>query len=148
MSLLQVRKFDRTYGSVGTIGAVAVNDELGNRRPHRFGDILCVTACMLYWRQFNLPRYHGQRYIVFAVESGYHLRCFGAFYVDAAADVCPASFPAVALAMLVAVIFDVRFAAIIMLALGGIGGYVAGNSLETAFYIVVGSLMAIFSAPN
>lgn len=106
---------------------------------------LCVTVCMLYWRQFNLPRYHGQRYIVLLSSLAIIFVVLARFMLTQQQMFVQLLFPAVALAMLVAVIFDVRFAAIIMLALGGIGGYVAGNSLETAFYIVVGSLMAIFS---
>lgn len=106
---------------------------------------LCVTICMLYWRQFNLPRYHGRRYIILLSILAVFFVLLARFVLAQPQIFVQLLFPAVALGMLVAVIFDVRFAAIIIVALGGIGGYIAGNSLETAFYIIVGSLMAIFS---
>ena len=47
--------------------------------------------------------------------------------------------------MLLAVIYDTRFAIFITLIVGSLFGYAAGGSLEMAFYAIVGSLVAILS---
>ncbi len=54
-------------------------------------------------------------------------------------------FPAAAISMLLAVVYDTRFAAFVTLLVGGLVGYAANGSLEYAFYAIVGSLIAVLS---
>lgn len=57
-------------------------------------------------------------------------------------------YPSVALALLVAVVFDGRSAALLTLVMGGIAGYAGNSSLEYAFLAIVGNIVAIFAIGN
>ena len=54
-------------------------------------------------------------------------------------------YPGAAFAMLLAVVYDTRFAVYLTLLIGSLVGYAAGGSLELAFYAIIGSLIAILS---
>ena len=54
-------------------------------------------------------------------------------------------YPGAAFAMLLAVVYDTRFAIYLTLLIGSLVGYAAGGSLELAFYAIIGSLIAILS---
>lgn len=103
-----------------------------------------VTICMLYWRQFSPAHLQRRRYHLL-------LSIMAVLYAVLArimlpqADMIRLMFPAAAMVMIVGVIYEIRFAAIVALAMGGIGGFTASESLEVAFFITVGSIIAVFS---
>jgi putative nucleotidyltransferase with HDIG domain len=57
----------------------------------------------------------------------------------------PFWFPISALAMLIAVIFDIRFAILITIVMAYLVGLIASNSLEMSLYTAVGGLMAVLT---
>lgn len=104
---------------------------------------LAVIGIMLYWSQYHGQRYDDRRHLaVFFLLL--MLFTFGAKLMDGLPDTFALLFPAASLAMLIAVIFNHRFAIVVSLALAGIVGFMSSESLEMAFYVMCGSLVAIF----
>ncbi len=104
--------------------------------------VVAVVLIVLYWRLFRDPLEDNGRYLI--LLAGLIL-----FYALTAKMLTASSlltlsllFPIAALAMLIAVIFDVRFSILITIIMAGIFGLSARSSLEMATYAAVGGLLA------
>lgn len=103
--------------------------------------VLAVGLIMLYWYRFRGPLLNSPRYL--SLLGGLII-----LFSLAAKLMVPGTsnysylFPAAALAMLVAVIFDVRLALFISLLQGLLIGIIARESLELAVYMTIGPLFA------
>ena len=106
--------------------------------------LLSVALIFLYYIRYGEGHYRRLRYMLLLLVLVWAFVGSAEFLV-AQQTILGYIYPAAALAMLIAVIFDGRFAATIMLVLGGIVGFTANGSLEFAFYTIVGSLIAIFT---
>jgi putative nucleotidyltransferase with HDIG domain len=103
--------------------------------------LLSVGLVMLYWYRFRGPLLNSPRYLLL-------LGGLIVVFVLTAKLIVPGAgnysylFPAAALAMLLAVIFDVRLAIFVSVIQGILTGIVAQESLELAVYMTVGPLFA------
>ncbi|MCI0393361.1 MAG: HDIG domain-containing protein [Chloroflexi bacterium] len=106
--------------------------------------VLAVTVITLYW----------QRFFDQQLEAGRSLLLLGTLlllFVLGAKLLVPTRtefvylYPAAALSMLLAVIFDTRLALVIMMVLAGLVGYIAEDSLELAVYVATGGTVAVLT---
>lgn len=106
--------------------------------------ILSVTIITIYWRQYFFERQNQVRDLTI-------LGSLMVFFVLGAKLLIPGSsmfaylFPAAALSILVAVIFETRLAILITLVVAGLIGYLTPDSLEMAFYAAVGGILAVLT---
>lgn len=106
--------------------------------------IMSVVLIFLYYLRYRQSHYHRWRYmalmatlvLVFVLSAELMIR---------QQTLLAYLFPAAALSMLLAVIFDARFSAFVTVIIAGLVGYIANGSLELAFYTVVGSFAAILT---
>ena len=106
--------------------------------------IVSSALVFLYYTRFHLNDFRRRRYLLllsFLLLSF----VFAGQLMMGQQQTLGFLFPAAALAMLVAVVFGGRFAGMIALVVGGLLGYSANGSLEITFYIIFGSLFAVFS---
>jgi putative nucleotidyltransferase with HDIG domain len=106
--------------------------------------ILAVTIITLYWRQYFFGRRNQVRDLTI-------LGSLMVFFVLGAKLLVPTSsifaylFPAAALSILVAVVFETRLAILVTIVVAGLIGYLAPDSLEMAFYAAVGGILAVLT---
>ncbi len=105
---------------------------------------LSVTLIFLYYLRYGERHYRRLRYMLLLLVLVLAF-VLSAELLAGQQSILGYIYPAAGLAMLIAVIFDGRFAATIMLVLGGIIGFIANGSLEFAFYAIVGSLISIYT---
>jgi cyclic-di-AMP phosphodiesterase PgpH len=105
---------------------------------------LSVLFISLYWQKFQLRRHENMRYLVVL---GITILLFAAAarVMVAAPGALTYLFPIAALSMLLAVMYEVRFAIFITLIMAGLVGYMAPHSLELTIYMTAGGLMAILT---
>ena len=103
--------------------------------------VLTSSLIMLYWYRFRGPLLNSPRYLLL-------LGGLIAIFALTAKLTVPGTsnysylFPAAALSMLIAVIFDVRLALFVSLLQGLLTGLIAQESLELAVYMTIGPLFA------
>ncbi len=106
--------------------------------------LLSVTLIVLYWRLFHSKLWDNGRYL--SVLGG--LILFFTLVAKLMASTSgdwPLLFPLAALAMLIAVVFDIRFSMLVTTLIAAIYGLIAPNSLQLSLFMAVGALIAIFS---
>lgn len=103
--------------------------------------ILAVSLLTLYWHRFHSRLQSSARYLL--LLGGLVLSfALGAKLLVPTGGLFAYLFPAAAMAMLLAVIFDVRLAIFATLLLGTLIGLVAQESLELMVYMTVGPIFA------
>lgn len=105
--------------------------------------LLAVTLISLYWQRFFSQLYEANRYLfILAI-----LLLLFAFIAKLFLNIPLLAylFPVGALAMLLAVILDLRFAIVVTALLAVVIGFVSQNSLELAVYTAVGGMMAVLT---
>jgi putative nucleotidyltransferase with HDIG domain len=106
--------------------------------------LVSVVLIVLYWQKYSYGFEGSSRYL--AVLGGLIL-----LFTLAAKLMAPASgdwsllFPLAALSMMLAVVFELRFAILITVIIGALFGLVAPDSLRLAMFAVVGGLVAILT---
>ncbi|MCB8953676.1 MAG: HDIG domain-containing protein [Ardenticatenales bacterium] len=106
--------------------------------------VLAVTVIIVYWQVFERQRMPSNRYLlIFAFLI--LIFTLGAKLMVPGRTALSYLFPAAALSMLVAVIFDVRLSILVTIVEAALVGYIAGNSLELTAYYAVGSLIAVLT---
>ncbi len=152
----QVIKKDQVIlneGDIVTAQKLEILEQLGILQAERdwfgFGSIvlislLSVALIFLYYLRYREGHYQRLRYMALLATLLLAF-VFSAELLTRQQSLLAYIFPAAALSMLIAVIFDGRFAALVTLVVGGLVGYMSNGSLELAFYSVVGSLIAIFT---
>ncbi len=106
--------------------------------------LVSVTLIVLYWQKYSRGFGDSARYL--AVLGGLIL-----LFALAAKLMAPASanwsllFPLAALSMILAVVFELRFAILVTVIVGTIFGLAAPDSLRLAIYATVGGLLAILT---
>lgn len=105
---------------------------------------LSVSILTLYWSHFTSRQY----------RSGRHLGIMAALlllFVLSAKILVPTRtpfaylFPAAALSLIVATIFEIRLSLLVTVILAFLVGYIAQDSLELAFYSAAGGILAVLS---
>ncbi len=106
--------------------------------------LLSVTIIVLYWRQYRSQLRGNGRYL-FALAILLLLFTVVARLLTAGSGFLVYWFPIAALAMLVAVIFDVRFSIIVTIVMSALVGYLARSSLEITLFMAAGGLLALLT---
>ena len=106
--------------------------------------LMSTALIVFYWQQFHSKLHENGRY--YAALAGLILVfTLAANLMVPTPGFLPFLFPISALAMLTAVIFDIRFAILTTLVMAYIVGLIAPNSLELSLYTAVGGLMAVLT---
>ncbi len=106
--------------------------------------ILAVTVITIYWRHYFFERRNQVRDLTI-------LGSLLIFFILFAKLLVPGSntyaylFPAAALSILVAVIFETRLAILVTVVVASLVGYLTPDSLEMAFYASVGGILAVLT---
>jgi putative nucleotidyltransferase with HDIG domain len=103
--------------------------------------VLAVSALTLYWYRFQ-PRLHEAPRYLLLLGGIIVFFALGAKLLVPGQGLFAYLYPAAAMAMLLAVIFDVRLAIYASLILAGLIGLVAQESLELTVYMAVGPVFA------
>ncbi|MGW8318455.1 MAG: HD family phosphohydrolase [Candidatus Promineifilaceae bacterium] len=106
--------------------------------------LLAVTIITLYWGQFMAERFQTGR-MLSIMGMLLLLSVLGAKLLLSSRSVYSYLYPAAALSIMTAVIFDARVAIVVTLANAGLSGYIAQNSLELAVYAAVGGMIAVLT---
>ncbi len=106
--------------------------------------LLAVTIITLYWGQFMAERFQTGR-MLSIMGMLLLLSVLGAKVLLSSRSVYSYLYPAAALSIMTAVIFDARVAIVVTLANAGLSGYIAQNSLELAVYAAVGGMIAVLT---
>jgi len=106
--------------------------------------LLGVFIVVLYWESFHDKRYASLRYQVLFVMLVL-LFVFGAKLMVPGRTSFSYLFPAAAMSMLIAVIYDVRLSMIVTIVVSTLVGFIAADSLELAVYTSIGGLLAVLT---
>ena len=140
-------------GDLATQEKIEILEELGFLQQEtnwwEFGSILLVAALstaliFLYYLRYRESHYQRLRYMLLLLVLVLAFTA-SAEFLFSQQSILSYIFPAAALSMLMAVIFDGRFASLITFVMAGIVGFVSNGSLEMTFYAFVGSLIAIYT---
>jgi cyclic-di-AMP phosphodiesterase PgpH len=106
--------------------------------------LLSVTLIILYWQQYR-SRLRGNGRYLLGLALILLLFTLAARLLASGSGILTYWYPIGALAMLLAVVFDSRFAMIVVVVMAALIGYLNRNSLEITVYIAAGGLMALLT---
>lgn len=102
-----------------------------------------ASLISLYWVHFQRPHFANGRYL--GVLGGLILIFTLLGKIMAASDVLAYWYPLAALSLLLAVVYDTRFAILITVLLAGLIGFISPNSLEIAIFLAAGGLLSVLT---
>lgn len=102
-----------------------------------------VTLIAIYWRTFQRPYFPNGRYL--GVLGGLLLLFTLAGKIMAAGDMLVYWFPIAALSLVLAVVYDTRFAILVTVLVAALIGFIRPNSLEVAAYLAAGGILTILT---
>ncbi len=106
--------------------------------------VLAVTLIIVYWQLFEREQVPSNRYLlIFAMLI--LVFTLGAKLMLPGRTALSYLFPAAALSMLIAVIFNTRLSILVTMVEAALVGYIAGNSLEFTVYYAMGGLIAVLT---
>ena len=106
--------------------------------------LLSTSILTLYWAHFTSRQYRSARHMgILAVLL--LLFVLGAKLVVPGRTIYAYLFPAAALSLITAAIFEIRLALLVTVVLAFLVGYIAQDSLEMAFYSAAGGILAVLS---
>lgn len=126
--------------------------ELGLLKPERgwtqvasmfLVSLLFVALVTLYWLRFQRKDFPNGRYVL--VLAILILLFTLAAKLMIGQNTLTFWYPLAALSMLIAVIYDTRFAVLITALMAILAGFISPNSLEIAFYLLAGGLVSILT---
>ncbi len=106
---------------------------------------LAVVLIVLYWRLYANPIQDNGRYLGILAGLILFFTLAAKGMTSSNVSFIPLLFPIAALSMLIAVIFDLRFAILITVIESTLFGLSGSNSLELTLYAAVGGLLAILT---
>jgi putative nucleotidyltransferase with HDIG domain len=106
--------------------------------------IVNTALIAFYWQQFHNKLHANGRYLT-SLASLILIFTLTANLMIPRPGFWPFWFPISAMSMLLAVIFDIRFSALVTIVMSFIVGLIAPNSLELCLYTAVGGLMSILT---
>lgn len=104
---------------------------------------LIVSMIALYWARFQQANFPNGRYV--GVLGGLILIFTLMAKIMAASDVLAYWFPLAALSLLLAVVYDTRFAILVTVLMAGLTGFISPNSLEIAIYLAAGGVLSVLT---
>jgi len=105
--------------------------------------VFLVVLLSAYWLRFQLGRFPNGRYL--GVLGGLILIFTLLGKIMAANDLLSYWFPLAALSLILAVVYDTRFAILVTVLLAGLIGFVSPNSFEVAVYLAAGGILSILT---
>lgn len=105
--------------------------------------VLIVSLIAIYWVRFQRPNFPNGRYL--GVLGGLILIFTLTGKIMAAGDSLAYWFPLAALSLLLAVVYDTRFAILVTVLLAALTGFISPNSLEVAIYLAVGGILSVLT---
>lgn len=106
--------------------------------------VLAVTLIIVYWQLFEREHVPSNRYLlIFAMLI--LVFTLGAKLMLPGRTALSYLFPAAALSMLIAVIFNTRLSILVTMVEAALVGYIAGSSLEFTVYYAMGGLIAVLT---
>ena len=139
-------------GDIVTDADLELMTELGLLQPERgwtqiasmfMASVLFVTIVTLYWLRFQRKDFPNGRYVL--VLAILILLFTLAAKIMIGTDTLAFWYPLAALSMLIAVIYDTRFAILLTALMAVLAGFISPNSLELAFYLLAGGLVSILT---
>lgn len=106
--------------------------------------LLSVTLIILYWQQYRSELRANGRYLL-ALSIILILFTLAARFMTTGAGFLVYWFPIGAMAMLLAVIFENRFAILVTIIMAALVGYLSHSSLEITVYMATGGLLALLT---
>jgi putative nucleotidyltransferase with HDIG domain len=106
--------------------------------------LMSTALIAFYWQQFHNKLHENGRYLA-SLAGLILLFTLAANFMIPNPGFLPFWFPISAMSMLMAVIFDIRFAILITIVMAYIAGLITPNSLEISLYTAVGGLMAVLT---
>ncbi|MCA9948198.1 MAG: HDIG domain-containing protein [Anaerolineales bacterium] len=104
--------------------------------------IVFVVLIVLYWQLYRDPLEDNGRYLILLAGLILFYALTAKMLTTSSISTLKLLFPIASLAMLIAVIFDVRFSILITITIAGIFAFSAHSSLEMGIYATVGGLLA------
>ena len=105
--------------------------------------ILVVTPISVYWYRFQHTEFPNGRYL--GVLGGMILIFTLMGRIMTASETLAYWFPLAALSLLLAVVYDTRFAILVSVLMAGLMGFISANALEIAFYLAAGGVFSILT---
>lgn len=103
--------------------------------------LLLTSLIAVYWALFQRRQFPNGRYL--GVLGGLMLIFTAMAKIMVASDVLTYWYPLAALSLLLAVVYDARFAMLVTVLMAGLAGFIGPNSLETTIYLTIGGIFSI-----
>jgi cyclic-di-AMP phosphodiesterase PgpH len=139
-------------GDIITEADFELLNELGLMRQERdrrhvfsmlMASTLVVASISLYWARFQSVQFPNGRYL--GVLGGLILIFTLLAKIMVSEGALAYWYPLAALSMLLAVVYDVRFAILVTVLMAGLTGFINLNSLETTVFLAAGGLVSILT---
>lgn len=139
-------------GDIVTEADMELLTELGLLEPERgwtvvasmfMVSLLFVGLVTMYWLRYQKQRFPNGRYVL--VLAILILLFTLAAKIMMGTDSLSYWYPLAALSMLLAVVYDTRFAILVTALMAVLAGFISPNSLELAFYLLAGGLLSILT---
>ena len=105
--------------------------------------LLTTSLIALYWARFQRVQFPNGRYL--GVVAGLLLIFTAVAKIMVTGDVLTYWFPLAALSLLLAVVYDTRFAILVTVLLAGLVSFAGPNSLEVAIYLAMGGVVSVLT---
>ena len=105
--------------------------------------LLITGIIALYWARFQRQQFPNGRYL--GMVGGLLLIFTATAKLMIASDVLDYWYPLAALSLLLAVVYDSRFAILVTVLMAGLAGFISPNSLENAAYLATGGILSILT---
>lgn len=105
--------------------------------------LLVVTMIVLYWGRFQRREFPNGRYLI--LLGGLLLIFTALARIMVGNDTLVYWYPLAALSLLLAVVFDTRFAILVTALMAGVAGFISPAALETAAYLTAGGVVSVLT---
>ena len=105
--------------------------------------LLTTSLIALYWARFQRVQFPNGRYL--GVVAGLLLIFTAVAKIMVTGDVLFYWFPLAALSLLLAVVYDTRFAILVTVLMAGLASFAGPNSLEVAIYLAMGGMVSVLT---
>jgi putative nucleotidyltransferase with HDIG domain len=105
--------------------------------------LLTTSLIALYWARFQRVQFPNGRYL--GVVAGLLLLFTAVAKIMLNSDLLAYWFPLTALSLLLAVVYDTRFAMLVTVLMAGLVGFAGPNSLEVAIYLAMGGVVSVLT---
>jgi putative nucleotidyltransferase with HDIG domain len=131
------------YELLGELGLLQNETDWRRAASMAMVSLLIVSLIALYWARFQRQRFPNGRYL--GVLGGLILIFTVMARVMSPNDILSYWIPLAALSLLLAVVYDTRFAILVTVLMAGLAGFISPNSLEVSIYLTVGGVLSVLT---